>query len=277
MRRRDFLIGALPAAALAAGARTPKFGHRQANMVTEAGPGVFDLARRIRGLSGVELQMHFQGASLWDADTLAGYRQAARKTGLAIHSLAGVWPAGGTIFDSAAEGTLRKSIAAAQALGSAVILVACFEKNCPIMDDEASYGPVVALLQKVSGAAGDAGVAIAMETSLSPASQRKLIDLVSSPAVGVYYDMDNGERYGHTGLAVPGIGVLGKRIRQVHLKNEARLLEEPGRVNWADALGALAKQGYGGWLVFESTHTGPDQCIDATQRNIAFATRCFKA
>ena len=36
------------------------------------------------------------------------------------------------------------------------------------MDQEQSYGPVVQLLQKVSGAARDAGVVIGMETSTRP-------------------------------------------------------------------------------------------------------------
>ena len=66
------------------------------------------------------------------------------------------------------------------------------------MDQEQSYGPVVALLQKVSGAARDAGVTIGMETSNSPAEDRKLIDLVDRPNVQVYYDLDNVERYAHT-------------------------------------------------------------------------------
>jgi sugar phosphate isomerase/epimerase len=245
-------------------------------MEVEPGPGVFELARRIRGLSGVELQVHFKGTTLWDRETLLGYRAAAERTGLAIPSVAGVWPAGGTLFDGAAESTLRKAIAAAQALGASTILVACFEQNCPRMDDERSYAPVVALLEKLSGAARDAGVVLGMETSNTPAEDRKLIDLVDSPAVGVYYDLDNCERY-HKGLATPGVALLGKRIRQVHMKNETRLLEEPGRVNWAEAVGALARAGYAGWFMFETAHSSAEQCVEATGRNIAFVTRLLGA
>ena len=50
------------------------------------------------------------------------------------------------------------------------------------MDDERSYAPVVSVLQKAASAAADAGVVLAMETSLSPADDRKLIDLVNRPA-----------------------------------------------------------------------------------------------
>jgi sugar phosphate isomerase/epimerase len=91
--------------------------------------------------------------------------------------------------------------------------------------------------------------------------------------VGIYYDLDNVEKNGHAGESVPGIALLRNRIRQVHLKNDVRLLEEPGRVDWIEALRGLAAAGYLGWLVFESTHAGPQDCIDATRKNIAFVTR----
>jgi sugar phosphate isomerase/epimerase len=95
--------------------------------------------------------------------------------------------------------------------------------------------------------------------------------LVNHPAVRVYYDADNVEYYGHQGLAVPGFEVLGRSaIAQVHLKNEGRLLGEPGRVDWTAALKALGRIGYDGWLVFESSHSGPEQCIQATTANMAF-------
>ena len=276
MNRREFLF-LLPAAAASRGgaAASLRFAHRQANIVSQPGPAVFDLARRIYGLSGVELQVHFKGATLWDRDTLLAYRRAAEGTGLAIPSLAGIWPPRASLLQPTAEEHLRKAIRAAESLGAKTILAACFQENCPNMDDERSYGPVVALLQQVSGTAREAGVVIGMETSLPPADDRKLIDLVNSPNVRVYYDLDNVERFAHTGQATPGIALLGSRIRQVHLKNEDRLLEEPGRVNWADAVKGLAAIGYEGWFVFETSHSSPQQCIAATEKNIAFVTRQF--
>jgi sugar phosphate isomerase/epimerase len=282
MDRRQFLLTPLAAAAVAAARRGTaagalKFGHRQANMVTEPGPAVFDLAKQIQGLSGVELQVFFLGTTLWDQDNLAAYQRAAERTGLGIPSLAGVWPPGASLIQPTAEEHLRKAIKAAESVRATTILAACFEANCPKMDQQSSYGPVVAMLQRVSGAARDAGVTIGMETSLAPADDRKLIDLVDRPSVRIYYDLDNVERYAHTGEAVPGVAVLKSRIRQVHLKNDDKLLEQPGRVDWAGAVKALGKIGYGGWFVFESSHSGAQQCIDATQKNIAFVTRHFTA
>ena len=161
MHRRQFLFSSLAAAGAAAGLRAAaaalKFGHRQANMVNDPGPAVFDLAKQIQGLSGVELQVYFKGTTLCDQATLAAYQRAAERTGLSIPSVAGVWPPGATLLQPAAEENLRNAIRAAESLHATTILAACFEQNCPNMDQEQSYGPVVALLQKVSGAARDAG------------------------------------------------------------------------------------------------------------------------
>jgi sugar phosphate isomerase/epimerase len=281
MDRRKFLFSAFAAAAAGAAAKrgaaaaTLKFGHRQANMVTEPGPAVFDLAKQIHGLSGVELQVFFKGTTLWDKETLLAYQKAANRTGLPVPSVAGIWPPGASLLQPTAEEHLRKAIDVAESLHATTILAACFEQNCPKMDQEQSYGPVVALLQKVSGAARDAGVTIGMETSNSPADDLKLIDLVDRASIKVYYDLDNVERYAHTGEAVPGIALLKSRIRQVHLKNENRLLEQPGRVNWADAAKGLADIGYTGWFVFETSHSSPQQCVEATEKNIAFVTRHY--
>lgn len=277
MLRRHFLFSALAATVVrGADAGALKFGHRQANMTPEPGPAVFDLARRIDGLSGVELQVFYKGTKLWDKDTRAAYRSAAGRTGLAIPSIAGLWPPGASLLQPTAEEYLRKAIEAAESLRATTILAASFGENCPRLDSEESYGPVVALLQKVAPAARDSGVTIALETSNSPADDRKLIDLVDRPGVGVYYDLDNVERYVHASEALPGIALLGTRIRQVHLKNEGRLLEEPGRIDWAAAVKGLAAVGYAGWFVFETAHTSPEQCVEATQKNIAFVKRHFR-
>jgi sugar phosphate isomerase/epimerase len=278
MNRRQFLQSTTAAAVTATisqAANTLRFGHRQANMVSEPGAVVFELAKRIRGLSGVELQVFFKGTTLWDPPTLDQYRLAAERTGITIPSIAGVWPPGASLVQPSAEDTLRKAIHTAELLQAKSILVACFEQNCPNMNQVQSYGPVVELLQRLSGAAAAAGVVIGMETSNSPADDRKLIDLVDRPSIQVYYDLDNVERYLHAGEGVPGIALLKSRLRQVHLKNEDRLLEQPGRVNWAEAVRALAAISYPGWLIFETSHGGPQQCIDDTEKNIAFVTRHF--
>lgn len=274
MNRRQFALSALTDALskVQAQKRPWPIGHRQANMTDKPGPEVFDIARRIPGITGVELQVQFQKTTLWDRDTLLAYKRGAQNAGMLTPSLAGVWTGGASLVQPGpAEETIRKSIQAAEALQARVILVAAFNNNCPKMDQEESYGPVVTMLRKVAGAAADAGVVVGLETSLSPDDDKKLIDLVARPAVKVYYDADNAERFGHEDRGVPGYAALGRqRIAQIHVKNESRLLEESGRVNWSAALREIRKIGYDGWLVFESSHSGVEQCIEATRKNIEF-------
>ena len=249
-----------------------KFAHRQANMVATPGPAVFELASRIPGLSGVELQMIFKGEDLSDRATALRYKRDANRWGLEIPSIAGVWKPHQSIFDTAAaEQTLRGAIQAAELLGSSVILVSQFRPNCPDMDKESSWGPVAQLFRKVAPAAADAGVTLGLETSLRPAEDLALLQHIGSPNVQVYFDATNVET-NHPGEAVPGIGVLGRdHITQCHLKNEQRLLDQaPARVNWTEALHALRRIAYDGWFVFETAHSSPEQCITATLHNMAF-------
>jgi sugar phosphate isomerase/epimerase len=235
---------------------------------------VFEFARRVDGLSGIELQVYYRGTSLADTATRTAYREAARTAGLLIPSIAGVWDKGESLMHPVkAEPALRRAIDVAQSLGARVILVAAFRNNCPAMDNPASFEPVVGLLKRVAPAASSAGVILALETSLSPPDDGKLVDLVNHPAVKVYFDGHNTEFYGHTGQSLSGITVLGSRIAQVHCKNEDRLLEADGPVKWAEVLPALRKSGYTGWITFETRHASPELCIADTVRNIAFARR----
>ena len=194
-----------------------------------------------------------------------------------VPSLSGIWPQGKSIVNpDGAEECLRKAIALSQTMGSKVILVAAFREKCPKMDDESSYGPVVELLKRVAPAARDAGVVLGMENSLSAADNKKWIDLVNHPNVRVFWDFDNVEFYGHKGQSITGLDLLGReRICEVHCKNEGKLLEEPGRVDWVAAFAGLKRIGYDGWYVFETRHTGPEQCLEATRKNIAFLRRCL--
>ena len=243
------------------------------------GPDVFEFAREIKGLSGIELQVFYRNTTLHDTTTLNAYKTAAQNSGLLVPSIAGIWEKGvGLTQPDRAESSIRRAIAVAHALGAGVILIAAFRDNCPRMDQPASFEPVVAMLRKLAPAARDTGITLALETSLSPADDRKLVDLVADPAVKVYYDAHNTETYGHTGQSVTGVSVLtASRIAQVHCKNEDRLLEQRGLVDWSAMFPTLRKAGYNGWFTFETRHAGPAECIAETSRNIEFARKLLTA
>jgi sugar phosphate isomerase/epimerase len=188
-----------------------------------------------------------------------------------IPSLAGVWDRGVQIHSPAAADSVVKSIRAAEMLGCGVILLAFFKQNAPDMTSEASYGPVVRMLQKTAKYAADAGVVMGLENSLSPADNKKLVDLVDHPAVRVYYDLHNMAYYGHGDQAIPGVDLLGKgRICMVHVKNGKKLLEEPGPIDWAAAFRALNSIQYDGWYIYETGHDSTEDCIEDTLRNNDF-------
>ena len=119
--------------------------------------------------------------------------------------------------------------------------------------------------------AADAGVVLGLENSLSPADNKKLVDLVDHRAVQVYYDLHNMAYYGHGDQAIPGVKLLGKeRICMVHVKNGNDLLEEPGPIDWTAAFRAFNDIQYDGWYIYETGHDSTEDCIRDTEKNNAF-------
>jgi sugar phosphate isomerase/epimerase len=127
------------------------------------------------------------------------------------------------------------------------------------------------MLQKAAGIAADAGVTLGLENSLSPSDNKKLVDLVDHPSVGVYYDPYNMAHYGHADQAIPGITLLGrKRLAMVHVKNGNRLIEQPGPIDWPAAFREFNQVRYDGWYVYETAHDNTADCIEDTRKNNAF-------
>src|SRR5262249_60860399 len=101
-----------------------------------------------------------------------------------VHPLSGAGPPGASLPKPAgAEHCRRKATETAELLGASVVLVSALRANCPRMDDEASYVPAVETLRKMAPVAADVGVTLGLETSLSTADIKKLVDLVNHPAV----------------------------------------------------------------------------------------------
>jgi len=278
LNRRDFLYTSL-AFTTTAFAATPisplHFAHRQANIVVPPNMSVFEFATHIPGLNGIELQVIWKDQDLGDfSNSLAtGYKSESKRWNIDIPSIAGIWKKGEKIFDiPVAEHAITNAIRTAEFLGARTILIALYDANCPVMTDESSYAPVVTLLQKLAPMAASANVYLGLETSLLPTDEKKLLTLVNNPAVGSYFDSTNTETY-HPGQAIPGIELLGPHIVQCHFKNGDKLLSAPDSiVNWPAAIKALTQIPYRGWYVFETKHTTPDQCIQATTENIKFIT-----
>lgn len=289
MHRRSFLECSLAAgiplgglrsvrgaegAAAAKQAPPLKIGIRAASMKMAGNPDVIRIAAGIAGIMGVELQITAGRPNLRDWGTVRRYKREADRWAMRIPSLAGVWDRGVGIGAPAAAENIRLSIRAAEMLGSGTLLLASFKQQAPDMTREDSYGPIIAMLREVAPRAADAGVTLGLESSLSPADNAKLVDLVGHPAVRVYYDLHNMAFYGHGDQAIPGVKLLGKeRICAVHVKNEKNLIEEPGLIDWAAAFRALNEIGYEGWYVYETAHANIESCVADTVKNNAFLRR----
>lgn len=254
-----------------------KIGHRASNMNMVGDFDIFKAVREMPGLAGVELQAALGTPNLHDLDAVRRYKKEANRLGVMIPSLSGTWENGTSIKSPEAHRNLQQAIRAAELLGSSVVLVAAYNKDCPDMSQESSYGPPMKLLQGVAQQALDAGVVLGIETSMSPQDHRKFVEMIGSPAVKIYYDVHNMAHYGHAKDAIPGISLIGKDlICQVHVKNEDHLIEEPGAIDWAAAFQAFNEIGYDGWYVFETQHSDRRQMIEATRRNVAFLQKHCK-
>jgi sugar phosphate isomerase/epimerase len=273
--RRDF-FGASVAAAISANgwaAQAPiKLAHREGNMLRESSPGVYELAASIGGISGLELQTF--RSKLWERETVLAYKRESNRWAMPTISMGGVMPQGASLVKpSTAEEPIRKAIASGGILGATVVLVPAFRQDCPKMDDEASYGPVVELLQKLSPVAADAGIILGLELSLSLDEHRKFLALIDRPNVRIYWDATGVDSMQHPTEGLKGIQTLGDLICQQHLKNGSKLMEEPGLIDWTKALPAIKASGYQGWLTFETPHVTPEACVEQTRRNVAFVRK----
>ena len=105
------------------------------------------------------------------------------------------------------------------------------------------------------------GVYLAVENCwnkflLSPLEFRQFIDEIGSPFVGVYFDVGNVLR---TGYPEDWIGILGRRIRRIHLKDFRLAVDNingfvnilEGDVNWPAVAYALKQIEYNSWLTAE--------------------------
>src|SRR5215467_7889643 len=251
--RRDFLRTSVAAvmSANAWAAKAPiKLAHREGNMLRESSPGVYELAASIGGISGLELQT--VRSKLWERETVLAYKRESNRWAMPTISMGGVMPQGASLVKpSTAEEPIRKAIASGEILGATVVLVPAFRQDCPKMDDEASYGPVVELLQKLAPVAADIGAVLGLELSLSLEEHRKLMKLVNHPAVRIYWDAHGVDSMNHPTEGIKGIETLGDLICQQHLKNgRSPIMEEPGLIDWTKGLPAIKNSGYEGWLAF---------------------------
>ena len=151
--------------------------------------------------------------------------------------------------DPRAEKWVGESIAVCRAMKVKVILVPFFGK-ADLRNAPGAVDAVVEVLKRVAPKAEKAGVILGLESRLSAEELLRIIELVGSPAVQVYYDVANSQEAGYD--IFREIRLLGKHICQLHAKDNKDLYGQ-GSIDFKAVRKALEDIGYSGWVVMEGT------------------------
>lgn len=241
------------------------------------GPDALAVARGI-GLNGLEVSAGDPADTLAVADPefRARYKEQVRETGVVVSSVA-MGLLNGSPFATEPRGPawLDQTIEATRDLGAKVILLAFFGKGDLRQKGELKKDDVAAVVSRLKDAApkaGDAGVILGIENTLSAEQNLDILEQVNSDAVRVYYDVGNSTVNGYD---VPAeIRLLKDRICQIHLKDGGFYLGE-GKVDMPAAAEAILEIGYKGWLVLETSMPSQDRDADF-RRNAEITRQLFK-
>ncbi len=216
-------------------------------------PAVFDIARTI-GLDGVQIDM---GTAANDMQTRKpevqrAYREAARRSGLQIASLALAELNEVPLkSDPRAARWLADSVDVCAALHLPLVLVAAFSKGDLDMKRTAEIDHVVEVLRNVAPKAEQKSVLLGLENYLSAEENKAIIERVGSPAVRVYYDVGNSTDKGRN--VATEIRFLGHLICEFHAKDGGYMLGH-GRIDFKQVRSAIDDIGYSGWIQIEAAH-----------------------
>ncbi|MBN2558971.1 MAG: sugar phosphate isomerase/epimerase [Clostridia bacterium] len=227
------------------------------------------------GFDGIELALDEKGEVGMEStpSELAGIRDFARDSGLAVHSLATglYWTYSLTSNDmdqrQKAYKIALKQLEAAYALEADSVLIVPgavgvdFAPSLGIVDYDIAYERSLEALSGLKDRAAELGISIGIENVwnkflLSPLEFRDFIDKIGSPFVGAYLDVGN---IVYDGYPEQWIRILGGRIKKVHFKDYRRgaagipgfvdLLS--GDVDWPKVMEAFRQTGYDSWVTAE--------------------------
>lgn len=213
-------------------------------------PSSLEVARQI-GLDGVLVNMGSVGDDmhLRQSAVQQAYLEAARKTGVAISSLALAELNSVPLKnDPRAETWLKDSVGVMQALGVKNVLVAAFG-NGELLGDQPGIDHTVDILKRCAPAAEKAGVIFGLENYLSAEQNLEILQRVGSPAVQVYYDVGNSTDKGYE--ICKEIRMLKGKVCEFHAKDGDFMLGH-GRIDFQKVREAMDDIQYAGWIQIEA-------------------------
>jgi len=262
-------FSAFPVLRAAPGRRRFRVGACDWSLGKMGDPGAFDLAREI-GLDGVQVSVGTvaDDLKLRRPDVQREYREAARRTGVAIASLA-LGELNHVPFKSDPRTVewVSDSIDVCRALGARVVLLAFFNKG-DLRDDPSGVDEVVRRLKRLAPGAEKAGVVLGIESWLSAEAHLDILRRVGSRAVQVYYDCCNSNDRGYD--ICSEIRALGRqRICEFHFKENGALLGQ-GKVDYRKVRAALDEIGYRGWVQIEGALPAGADLLESYRANCRF-------
>jgi sugar phosphate isomerase/epimerase len=170
----------------------------------------------------------------------------------------------------AARDAIERGLHAAADLGAGAVLCPFF--GSAEMETAADRERAAEGLSPMADVAAGAGVTLAVESTLSAAHHRDLLEAIDGPAeaLGVYYDVGNAISYGEDPVA--GLRELDDLVARVHFKDRAgdeSVALGEGEVDFDGVCEALDDISYESWIVLE-TAGGDDRAAEA-ERNLRLA------
>ena len=237
-----------------------------------ADPAAFDIARQL-GLDGVQISLGTAANDmhLRKVEVQQRYRETARRTGLAIASLAiGEMNSIPYKSDDRAERWVWDSVDVAGAMGVQVILLAFFNKG-DLRNDPEGVKEVIRRLRHVAPKAEKQGVILGIESWLSAEDHMRIIDGVGSSAVRVYYDLGNSHLRGYD--IYREIRWLGREhICEFHAK-DYKFIFGQGKVDFVRVRRAMDDIGYRGWIQIEGAQ--PLGMMESYRKDAVYLRKVF--
>ncbi len=233
------------------------------------------------GFDAVEVNFSLEGEFSAESsdDEIRSIGRMAERAGIAISGVCSFlfWPYSMTHPEEERRNRglalAERMVDAARLLGTSNLLVVpgavyapWLEDSIPVPNDECERLAKEAV-RRLIPRAREAGVSVNIENIFangflfSPQEMAGFVDSFESDTVGVHFDTGNIMQYQFPEHWIP---ILGKRIRNIHLKEWDKRTHEfnlntfrtllDGTTNWPAVIDALEGIGYEGYLTFEYFH-----------------------
>ena len=218
--------------------------------------GSFEIAKEL-GIGGV--QVSYQSETPNQPDSLAikanrpRFLAAAKEAGVEISSFCiGQFNHYPLATTPEAESWVEDCLETMEEMDIEVVLIPFFG-NGDILRNPEQLPLAIEKLRRLAPIAERKKKILALESWLSAEDKLKMVNVINSDAVKVYYDTGNSHLMGYD--IFHEMKLLGRRmIPEIHIKDRVRL--GTGEIDFTKVWETLQLIGYEGWLILEGSVTG---------------------